>query len=129
LVYFGWVEDDPAMVRARYEEALLLYRGIGDRWGIGYTLALTAAATLDRGDYLRATVEAEEALALLRDVGDRQNIAYTLWALSMALLYRGGYAQARGHLEESLAISHELGHVVWGAYFLLRAMWSIVCDA
>jgi transposase/tetratricopeptide (TPR) repeat protein len=119
LIYFGWVEDDPAKVSARYEEALALFRDLGDRWGMAYALAEMGFAALNCGDYRQAIAQAEEALALFRDLGDRHKMAYTLWVLGGALVHRGDYAQARLLREESLAISRELGDVVWGAYFLL----------
>jgi predicted ATPase/transposase/DNA-binding XRE family transcriptional regulator len=118
LVYFGWVEDDPALAWVRYEEALAVFRSLGDRFGISWALGDMGLAASDRGEYALASSYAAEALALARDLGDRRQMAYTLWVLGVALLCRGDYTQASRHMQESLALSRALGDVVWIAYFL-----------
>src|SRR6266404_6304748 len=63
---------------ARYEQALQLYRGIGDRGSEGSTLNNVGFVYQSLGDNQKALEYYNQALPVLRDAGDRSGEARTL---------------------------------------------------
>ena len=61
-----------------YEQALPIFREVGDRAGEAATLNNIGGCTHDRGDYQGALGYYEQALPIRREVGDRAGEATTL---------------------------------------------------
>ncbi|HET9795381.1 MAG TPA: CHAT domain-containing tetratricopeptide repeat protein [Thermoanaerobaculia bacterium] len=91
----------------KYEEAIALWRAIGDR--------REEAACLDRvtdtlgwlGDFHLALDRARQALALWREVGDRRGESSALDEVGVALLRTGDQRAALENLGQALAIRRE----------------------
>ncbi len=60
------------------EQALRLYRQVGDRYGEGYARAMIALGYKDIGDFARALRCFEQSRDICREVGNRQ---YELWSI------------------------------------------------
>ena len=113
-----------------YEQAIALWRALGDRQGLVSSLAFFAG----RGNvYFTTTVvclptsgaecirDAEEALALARKLGSRSDEAFARIFLGLCLGPRGEYGRALSSAETGLTIAREIEHGPWMAtgYLLL----------
>jgi tetratricopeptide (TPR) repeat protein len=91
------------------EEALKLFRGLGDRGGSARALtSLGQDANLQR-QYERATALFEEGLILFQELGDRLGAARSLGNLGRLEWSQGHVDAAIERFEETLAIFRELG--------------------
>ena len=109
-------DDYPGATRD-LEEALSLYRDLGDRLGEANALNNLAEVRL-AGDYPGATRDLEEALSLYRDLGDRPGQAYALTHLGIARRLAGDLPGATRDMEEALGISQDIGDRPGQAYAL-----------
>jgi tetratricopeptide (TPR) repeat protein len=110
------VTDDPAAAddgtgRAEVEEALRIYREIGDvrgeanvLWGLGNYLYFKEGA--DQG-----VPSFEQALALFRQVGDRTMEAWSLHMLGSSRIRAGNTEPGQAEVEEALRLFHASGDV------------------
>ena len=73
------------------EEALGIYRGVGDRLGQANALTVLGIVRLLTGDYRGAAEALEEALGIYRDLGDRLGQANALTALGVVRQRTGDY--------------------------------------
>jgi predicted ATPase/DNA-binding SARP family transcriptional activator len=91
------------------EQAVSLWRNIGDTKDLANALDDLGETVRGRGDYERAIALHEEALAISRASGDRWGIARGLNGLGAVAYYRGDYGAVETYWEESLAIVASLG--------------------
>jgi predicted ATPase/transcriptional regulator with XRE-family HTH domain len=99
-----------AEARSLAEEALALYRELGDQPGIASALHGLGRAVLE-DDKEAARRYMLESLALYRTLGDTFQIAHVLGWLGNMVEQHEDYARAHTYLEESLALYRQLGHV------------------
>jgi non-specific serine/threonine protein kinase len=95
--------------RCMQEEALALYRGLGDQWSSGEMLCHLGALAYSQGDLMRATELAAEALSIARATGDIRRRAWAVEVLGQVSSARGDVAEATVLLEEGRAAYHEVG--------------------
>ncbi|HEY8285168.1 MAG TPA: tetratricopeptide repeat protein, partial [Chloroflexota bacterium] len=102
---------------ALLDQALTLWRALGDPRGIAGTLNSLGQVALFQGAPERAQPLFEEGLALQRELGDPRAIATLLTNLGNLAHSRGQYARAREAHEESLALIRplDLPHMLAGA--------------
>ena len=108
----GWIalwQGDSDKAIALLEEALTLFRELGDRRGVASSIAKLGAALLHRGDMEGAAVLREDAEALRREPLHRSTLAELTTFLAMAALYEGDYERSVARAGEALAIYRELG--------------------
>lgn len=98
---------------ARFEEALSIFRQLGDDVRIGRTLNSLSALWLDLGDEERAAALATEAQVLLREADDSYGRGVGLINLGDATLTKGELDQAEAHISEGTRLFEELGNA-WG---------------
>jgi predicted ATPase/class 3 adenylate cyclase/Flp pilus assembly protein TadD len=91
------------------EESVRLYREIGDRWGVAWTLGGLGNLYSDQGDYERARKLYEEGLALSRELGGAQPLGDYLYSLGHMYLLEGDYERATTLTEEAAALLRERG--------------------
>jgi predicted ATPase/DNA-binding SARP family transcriptional activator/DNA-binding CsgD family transcriptional regulator len=108
----GWIalwqgDSDRAIVLL--EEALTLFRELGDRRGVAISITKLGAALLHRGDMEGAAVLREDAKALRGEPLDRWTLAELTTFLAMAALYEGDHERSVALGTEGLAICLELG--------------------
>ena len=109
-------QADQATAEACYQEALELWREIGDRREIAnalYNRAYAEAAWImggagGAGDAPRARTMLEEALAIYRDLGDVAGEGNILWALGSFHFFANEMPEAEATYREALAL-HRVG--------------------
>ncbi|MGD1861591.1 MAG: tetratricopeptide repeat protein, partial [Leptolyngbyaceae cyanobacterium] len=92
-----------------WEQALTLYREIGDRAGEGAALGNLGNAYNNLGQYERAIDLYEQDLAITRDIGDRAGEGSTMGNIGIAYESLGQYERAIALHEQRLAIAREIG--------------------
>jgi tetratricopeptide (TPR) repeat protein len=102
-------QGDHERAVASAEEALALYRGLGDEQGVSNSLAQLGWAATVRGDYERAEALHEQSLAAARRSDDAWSLSFALNALATVASYREDYERAEALQEEALALGRKLG--------------------
>ncbi len=95
-------QGDYAAAAALGEEALVLFRELGDTLGVARTAHLLGDTASDVGDYARAAAMLEEGLALFATLGDMSSMANMLNDLGVVARRRGEFDHAAGLFEASL---------------------------
>jgi predicted ATPase len=107
----------------KHEQALSLFREIGDKFGTAQCLGGIAYLARLSGDFERARAVGEEQLALRQEIGDIDGIASGQALLGMIVSRQGDYQQARELYEASLAGFRNLGNT-----FFLGVVLSLLSD-
>lgn len=94
---------------AAAEEALAIYRELGDKAGIASVQWGIAGTMNVKGDLEGAAPRYDEALALAREVGDRFGVIWTLRSSGTSLVKQSRVPEGRERLEEALRLLVEGG--------------------
>lgn len=100
---------------ARAEQALELFRELGDRPSVAWTLEMLAAPVGLLGDAVRARALVDESLALFRELGDRKGTLYPLSRMAFDEWQRGDRELGIALTEETVALAREAGDSWWEA--------------
>ena len=95
-----------------WQEALKIYREIGDRGGEGAALGNLGLAYDSLGDYQKAIAFHEQSLAISREIGHRQRETASLNNLGNAYNSLGNYEKAIALHQQSLFLAHEIGSIL-----------------
>jgi predicted ATPase/class 3 adenylate cyclase len=106
----AWHLGDYSQAALFHQEALALYRELGDQSGMAFALNNIGAQAHDQGDFEQAAVYYAEGLDLARASGHQQTVVYILHNLGEIAQYQHDYPRARALYGESLAVSRELGN-------------------
>jgi tetratricopeptide (TPR) repeat protein len=93
----------------QYEQALSIYRELGDRAGVATALRGIGGLQWRLGRYLEALDQLNEAVRVHREVGDLSGEAGVLNNLGIVYRRLGRYPQALEHYERALIVLRELG--------------------
>jgi predicted ATPase/DNA-binding XRE family transcriptional regulator len=111
-------QGDLARAAEFFEEALALFRGLGDDGGIADVLVELGQVARAHGDHDRAAALSEEGLRSGRGSGDSRVVAIALVTLGRVDSHRGDAEGAIARHEESLAHFRNIGHG-WGSAYAL----------
>ena len=92
------------------EQALALYRELGDRVLVGNMLNSLGETARARGDFARAFERYREALAVAREIGNRPGEMFYLGNLGAARLGMGDFAGAEIDLRQSITLAEAAGY-------------------
>ncbi|MBI5666363.1 MAG: tetratricopeptide repeat protein, partial [Chloroflexi bacterium] len=95
---------------AYYEQALPLYRAVGDRGGEATTLNNIGKVWADLGEKRKALAYYEQALPLYRAVGDRGGEAATCFNIGMIYRDFGDLDRAIQYLERCVELDEQVEH-------------------
>ncbi|MBA3414667.1 MAG: tetratricopeptide repeat protein, partial [Chloroflexia bacterium] len=104
----AWRQGDLSAAAPFFNEALAIWRALGDRTGESKTLNNLGNVADFRGDLDRAATLFGESLAIARDLDLKPQVAIGLNNLALVHLNRGDLDTAQAMLEESLAIKRTL---------------------
>jgi len=113
-------QDDYAPAVAYHQEAIAIYRRLGQRGRAAALLGNLGGLAVNRGDYQEARGLFDEALAAAREAGDRRLVSLWLYNLGVLACTTGDFEQARLVLEECVPISREQGK--WSAAGALQQL-------
>ncbi|MEO7718959.1 MAG: tetratricopeptide repeat protein [Capsulimonas sp.] len=105
----SYFQGDHTAARAQYEEALDIYRNLGDNLGAASALAGLGNVAGAQGHHATTQQCYEETLSIRRDANDKHGIANALNALGSVSLVQGDYPNAKTRYQEGLSIYRELG--------------------
>jgi tetratricopeptide (TPR) repeat protein len=91
------------------DEALALFRNLGDQRGVAWSLCRLGGVARNLGEYRRAATLLEQSLALSRESGDTLLMASSVSGLGGVARDQGDYSRATALFEESLALFGDLG--------------------
>ena len=112
LMTASWVAEtrgDLALARTLGEDALRLYRELGDRMHEGRCLFNLSAIAALEGDAATYETTASAATTIFRDLGADMPLLAVLHDSGLWAMAAGDYVGARAQLEEALARSKEFG--------------------
>lgn len=92
-----------------FQQALEIYREIGDRTGEGKTLGTLGQFYRKLYSYYQALVSFQQALIIFRELGDRTREAATLFVIGEAYYFLEQYPQALESFQEALSTFRETG--------------------
>jgi len=124
LIHLGfvvWTQGDLRQAAVMAEEGLALFRELGDKRGIAWSLGLLGLTEKFAGNYDRAARLFEESENLYRDMGDNENAAHELRQRGHVAAFRGDYPLATALLEQALAVFKGVGNregIVRSLHFL-----------
>jgi tetratricopeptide (TPR) repeat protein len=101
---------DYSSARAACEEALALFRALGQPYGLSQALNFLGDLARLQGDYATAAAHYRESLPLARQAGVRGDIASLLHNLGYVALAQGEISQADALFGEGLMLQREIGH-------------------
>ncbi len=107
--------------RARYEEALSIYREIGDRLGEANCIWALGDVLRGQAEYEMARAYYEEALGIYREIGNRLGEANSIKALGDIHRKRAEYQAAQNAYEKALSIYRDIGAPLGKAY----CVWAL----
>jgi predicted ATPase/class 3 adenylate cyclase len=91
------------------DEALDLYRGVDDAWGIARATFFQGFVAIESGDFARARPRFEECLERFTELGAEHDVLLVLFNLSWACEALGDQQRARDLAEECLQRSRATG--------------------
>lgn len=92
-----------------WQQALQIYREIGDQQGEGNALGNLGVAYQTLGQYQRAIDYYVQVLTIMREIGDRRGEGNALGNLGLVYSDFGQYQQAIDYYEQHLTIAREIG--------------------
>ncbi len=104
----AWSQGNYRQAMRWHQQALALYREVGDKQGIAFALNNLGIQAQYQGDYESARAFLQESQALYRELGDQWGIAIVLGNLGLGEASQGNYERARALFEEELALFREL---------------------
>ncbi len=110
--------------RARYEEALPLYRSIGDKLGEANCIQRLGNVHVALSELPQARARYEEALPLYRSIGERVGEANCIQALGNVHGALSELPQARARYEEALPLYRSIGERV-GEANCIKALGNV----
>jgi non-specific serine/threonine protein kinase len=113
-----------AMARSRLAESVVLWRELGDKQGLAYTLGQLGRVAWAEGNYEEWRSLHEQSAALFREVGDKWGLAFTLTSSGLVADPERDLARSRSYLEESVTLWGELGDR-WGFALALNSLGEV----
>jgi tetratricopeptide (TPR) repeat protein len=113
----GWDRRDPQRSKQYWDEAVRLYRQIGDWRNLQFLLGIYGDTLLANGEVDAAHRLMDEALALDERIHHKRGLEFVFVAKSREALLAGEFAQARAYLEEWLEVAENMGNrmgYLWG---------------
>ena len=99
-----------AAARLALEESVSLYRKIGDKGGLAYSLMSLGTVNLTHGENSLAHLQLQESLEQCRELRNKEGIAWSLLMLALLLLTENNLSKVTPLLDESLVLFSEISN-------------------
>jgi predicted ATPase/class 3 adenylate cyclase len=109
LAHLGWDHREYLRARAYWEEAVDLFREVGDFISLADFLGALAELEILYGDFESAQGRLDEAIEVNRQMNNEMGSALFLGALSKLATVKGDFVKGRSLLEEALTLTKESG--------------------
>ena len=116
LYMLGRDQRDPRRGREQWEEAIVLFRQIGDWRFLAQTLGILGSTVLSNGDLESAEKCLDEAYEVNQQINNIE-IEFVLTGKGILYMLRGEYDQARAFLQKNIKNHEKTGNrmgVLWG---------------
>ncbi|HEX9838221.1 MAG TPA: helix-turn-helix domain-containing protein [Anaerolineales bacterium] len=116
LCMLGWDQRDPQRGREQWEEAIVLFRQIGDWRFLAHTLGILGYTVLSNGDLEAAEKFLNEAYEVNQRINNIE-IEFVLTGKGILCMLRGEYDQARTFLQKNIEDHEKTGDrmgYLWG---------------
>ncbi|HSK89068.1 MAG TPA: hypothetical protein VK880_11960, partial [Anaerolineales bacterium] len=116
LSMLGWDQRDPGRGREQWEQAIVLFRRIGDWRFLAHTLGILGYTVLSNGDLEAAEKFLDEAYEVNQHINNIE-IEYVLTGKATLCMLRGEYDQARTFLQKNIEDHEKTGDrmgYLWG---------------
>jgi non-specific serine/threonine protein kinase len=123
------VRNDPDAALGSLEEALTVYRGVGNRHGVALTLLWLTLVDSMRGDSQATTRHAQECVELCDAAGDIWHKAYALLMMGIEAWRGGNTPRATSLVRESLRLHHSLDNRLGVVLALEVSAWIAATEA
>ena len=120
-------QADYSAAQVLQEEALAIYRRVGDRPGIARVLNNLGLVAIDQADHAAAQSLFEESMAMRRELGDQQGVSLVLSNLGLVAQLLAHHATAHALYEEALAIQRTVGDRATIA-ILTHNVGTVLCE-
>jgi DNA-binding SARP family transcriptional activator/predicted ATPase len=111
----------------QFQDALTLFRSVGDRWGAAQCLCqLGDNLSNHPGTDAQGQRLLKESLELYQALGDRRNATLVLNRIGFFAMLRGQHAEGEFWLRQSLSINREMGSVVGIANSLIYLAYGLL---
>ncbi|HJQ49289.1 MAG TPA: hypothetical protein VJ838_02115 [Gaiellaceae bacterium] len=118
--------EDQVGKEEMFEEALSLFRELGDTGRVGDTLDRLAGARAAAGKLGEAKAAAEEGLAVFEQLGEHEGAMYVLDKVALIAREEGDNEGSRETLERVLTLAREYDDSWWATRTMVRlAEWSL----
>ena len=113
LLHYGVIiPSDPASTPdssiSTVEEALKLFREVGNKWGVATALNYLGELLRSQGDYSRAAPVYEESLAINVEIGNTWAVVTSSVNLAWVALHQGDYKRAQALFKQALIPARDL---------------------
>jgi ATP/maltotriose-dependent transcriptional regulator MalT len=119
--YLALRQNDYLAASTSLDEALGIWRELGDKLGMAATLRNLGTVSHHQNDYQQAEHLLRDSLQLSRETGDRYSVGVSLRYFADLALDRAEYAEAIAAYEESLSVARMLNDA-HGVAYALRGM-------
>jgi predicted ATPase/DNA-binding CsgD family transcriptional regulator len=106
----AWCQNDGAQIELLCRESLALFRALGNKVGMAFSLFWLEGAAEERGDMVQARMWMEEALALFQELGNKEYMAWSYVRLRDICKSQGNYTRAAALIEKARAYHREIGN-------------------
>jgi tetratricopeptide (TPR) repeat protein len=126
LYMLGWDQRDPQQGREQLEEAIVLFRQVGDWRFLAQTLGILGLTVLSNGDVESAQAFLDEAYEVNQQSNNRA-MEFVLTGKGILCMLRGEYEPARALMQKNIDDLEKMGNrmgILWGrarlGYIALR---------
>jgi tetratricopeptide (TPR) repeat protein len=104
-----WHQGNSSEAEMHYEQALTIYRQIGNQWGEAKVANGLGVLAWSRGDPDEASDCFEQSLRIYHEIGHRRGLVQAFGNLADMVMYQGDYSGAQRLFDRTVRMCREIG--------------------